>query len=92
MCLVPESAPGGTVVPRQEYAYTMRLFCTQCWSAVRHTFEKFLGGSLLMSPSSYKGGLNESMQHLLKVFSKEPRRLISCAGINSNKTKTLFRL
>jgi hypothetical protein len=31
------------------------------------------------------------MQHLLKDLLKESRRLISFAGVNSNKTKALFR-
>ena len=68
MCLDPEKAPGGTVVPKQEYAYTMRLFCTQAWPAVRHMFEKFLGGSLLMSPSSYKDFLNPDLAPLLEKY------------------------
>jgi len=68
MCFDPESAPGGTVVPRQEYAYTMRLFCTQCWPAVRHIFEKFLGGSLLMSPSSYKDFQNPDLAPFLEKY------------------------
>jgi hypothetical protein len=38
-----------------------------------------------------RGGLNGSMQHLLKVFSYEPTRPISFAVVNSNKTKALFR-
>jgi paerucumarin biosynthesis protein PvcC len=68
MCLDPESAPGGTVVPKQEYAYTMRLFCTQGWPAVRNLFEKFLGGSLLMFPSSYKDFLNPDLQPLIEKY------------------------
>jgi 4-hydroxyphenylacetate 3-monooxygenase len=68
MCGDPENAPGGTVVPKQEYAYTMRLFCTQCWPAVRHIFEKFLGGSLLMSPSSYKDFQNPDLAPLLEKY------------------------
>jgi 4-hydroxyphenylacetate 3-monooxygenase len=68
MCLDPESAPGGTLVPKQEYAYTMRLFCTQCWPAVRHIFEKVLGGSLLMSPSSYKDFQNPDLAPLLEKY------------------------
>ena len=68
MCLDPEPAPGGTVVPRQEYAYTMRLFCTQAWPAVRHTFEKFLGGSLLMTPSSYRDFQSPDIAPLLEKY------------------------
>jgi len=68
MCLDPENAPGGTVVPKQEYAYTMRLFCTQAWPAVRHMFEKYLGGSLLMSPSSYQDFQNPDLAPLLEKY------------------------
>jgi hypothetical protein len=46
---------------------------------------------MLEPHSDHPGGLNGSMQHLLKVSLKEARRLISCADINSNKTKVLFR-
>src|ERR1700680_4376888 len=62
MRLDPESAPGGTVVPKQEYAYPMRLFRAKSRPGVRHIFEKFPGGSLLMSPSSYKDFLNPDLQ------------------------------
>jgi len=68
MCLDPESAPGGTVVPKSEYAYTMRLFCTQSWPAVRHIFEKNLAGSLLVFPSSYKDFLNPDLQPLIERY------------------------
>jgi hypothetical protein len=40
--------------------------------------------------SDNAGGLNGSMQHLLEVSLNESRRLISCLGINSNKTKALY--
>src|ERR1700730_13948845 len=42
--------------------------------------------------SDNPGGLNESTQHLLKVFFYGPRRLISFAGANSTKSKALFRV
>jgi hypothetical protein len=39
-------------------------------------------------PSPEKsGGLNGSMQYLKKVFMQESKRLISFAGVNSNKAK-----
>jgi len=41
--------------------------------------------------SDKRGGLNGSMQHLPKVLSYGPSTLISFAGVNSNKTKPLFR-
>jgi hypothetical protein len=39
-----------------------------------------------------RGGLNGSLQHLLKVLLKGPTRLISFATVDSSKTKALFRL
>ena len=68
MCLDPEEAPGGTVVPKQEYAYTMRLFGSQCWPSVRSIFEKFLAGSLLVAPSSYEDLLNPDLKPLLEKY------------------------
>jgi hypothetical protein len=38
------------------------------------------------------GGLKGSMQHLPNDSLKEPKKLISCVGINPNKSKALFRL
>ncbi len=52
MCLDPEPAPGGTVVPKAEYASTYKAFASECWPAVRLIFEKQLAGSLLVAPSS----------------------------------------
>jgi hypothetical protein len=47
---------------------------------------------LKAGPSPEKsGGLNGSMQHLLDDSLKEPGKLISCVGINPNKSKALFR-
>jgi 4-hydroxyphenylacetate 3-monooxygenase len=68
MCLDPEAAPGGTVVPKAEYAFTLRMFATECWPAVRHIFEKFLGGSLLVTPSSYKDLLSPDLRPLLDKY------------------------
>src|SRR5882672_550489 len=68
MCLDPEHAPGGAVVPKQEYAYTMRVFGSQCWPAVRYMFEKNLAVSLLMTPSSYKDLQNEELQPLIEKY------------------------
>ena len=68
MCHDPEPAPGGTVVPKQEYAYALRVFSTLCWPAVRHTLEKHLAGSLLVAPSSYKDLLSPELQPLLHQY------------------------
>ncbi|HEV2989564.1 MAG TPA: 4-hydroxyphenylacetate 3-hydroxylase family protein [Candidatus Angelobacter sp.] len=68
MCLDPEEAPGNTVVPKAEYAYTLRMFATECWPAVRHIFEKFLGGSLLVAPSSHKDLSSPEIRPLLDKY------------------------
>jgi 4-hydroxyphenylacetate 3-monooxygenase len=68
MCLDPESAPGGTVVPKTEYAFTMKLFSTQSCPAIRQIFEKNLAGSLLVSTSSYKDLLNSDLQPLIEKY------------------------
>ena len=68
MCLDPEPAPGNTVVPKAEYAFTLRMFATECWPAVRHIFEKFLGGSLLATPSSYQDLLSPDVRPLLDKY------------------------
>ncbi|MGH9678487.1 MAG: 4-hydroxyphenylacetate 3-hydroxylase family protein, partial [Candidatus Acidiferrales bacterium] len=68
MCLDPEPAPGGALVPRQEYAFTMRVFGSQCWPAIRSLFEKNLAVSLLMTPSSYKDMLNPDLEPLIEKY------------------------
>ena len=68
MCLDPEPAPGGSVVPKQEHALTLRLFATQCWPSVRQTFQKFLGGSLILTPSSFRDLKNPDLRPLLDKY------------------------
>jgi len=41
--------------------------------------------------SEKAGGLKGSTQHLLKVYLNKFKRLILYTGINSNKTKALYR-
>lgn len=54
MALVPRPGPGGSVIPKLEYANALRLFATLSWPKVKEIFENFLGGSSLVTPSSYK--------------------------------------
>jgi 4-hydroxyphenylacetate 3-monooxygenase len=68
MCLDPEPAPGGTVVPKAEYAATSRLFASECWPTVRRIFEKQLAGSLLVAPSSYQDLKNEELRPLIDKY------------------------
>jgi len=68
MCLDPEPAPGGTVVPKAEYASTIKMFASECWPAVRRIFEKQLAGSLLVAPSSYKDLKNAELRPLIEKY------------------------
>ena len=68
MCLDPEPAPGGTVVPKAEYASTLKMFAAECWPAVRQLFEKHLAGSLLVAPSSYKDLKNPELRPLIDKY------------------------
>jgi 4-hydroxyphenylacetate 3-monooxygenase len=68
MCLDPEPAPGGTVVPKAEYAATSRMFATECWPTVRRIFEQQLAGSLLVAPSSSKDLKNAELRPLIDQY------------------------
>jgi 4-hydroxyphenylacetate 3-monooxygenase len=68
MCLDPEPAPGGTVVPKSEYASTIKMFSSECWPGVRRIFEKQLAGSLLVAPSSHKDLKNAELGPLIDKY------------------------
>jgi paerucumarin biosynthesis protein PvcC len=85
MCLDPEPAPGGTVVPKAEYASTIKMFAYECWPAVRQNFEKHLAGSLLASPSSYKDLKNPELRPLIDKYYR------GSAGTAEERVK-LFKL
>jgi len=68
MCLDPEPAPGGTVVPKAEYASTIKMFASECWPRVRQIFEKQLAGSLLAAPSSAEDLKNPELRPLIDKY------------------------
>lgn len=68
MCLDPEPAPGGTVVPKAEYASTIKMFASECWPRVRQIFEKHLAGSLLVAPSSFEDLKNPELRPLIDKY------------------------
>src|ERR1700730_5191572 len=75
-----------------EHFYKNRIFGSgQKPSPFRTTKLKQYGVDLHKPHSDNPGGLNGSMQHLLKALLSEPRMPISHAELNSNKTKALFR-
>jgi 4-hydroxyphenylacetate 3-monooxygenase len=68
MCLDPEPAPGGTVVPKGEFAATIKMFASECWPAIRHIFEKQLAGSLLVAPSGSEDLRNPELRPLIDKY------------------------
>jgi len=68
MCLDPEPAPGGTVVPKAEYASSIKMFASECWPRVRQIFEKQLAGSLLVAPSGAEDLKNPELRPLIDKY------------------------
>ncbi len=68
MCLDPEPAPGGTVVPKAEFAATIKMFASECWPQIRHIFEKQLAGSLLVAPSGAEDLKNPELRPLIDKY------------------------
>lgn len=68
MCLDPEPAPGGTVVPKAEFAAASRMFASECWPAIRHIFEQQLAGSLLVAPSGIEDLKSPELRPLIDQY------------------------
>ncbi|MDR5676436.1 MAG: 4-hydroxyphenylacetate 3-hydroxylase family protein [Armatimonadota bacterium] len=68
MALDPQPGPGGTVIPRLEYAATARLFATLAWPRVKEIFELVLGGSPLYTVSSYRDLLSPELRPLVDRY------------------------
>jgi 4-hydroxyphenylacetate 3-monooxygenase len=81
----PDPGPGGTVLPKLEYAATLRYFAAECWPKVRHLFQKYLGGSPIVTPSSFRDLENPELRPLLDRFYR------GSAGSAEERIK-LFRL
>jgi 4-hydroxyphenylacetate 3-monooxygenase len=64
----PDPGPGNSVIPKLEYAVTLRWFATECWPKVRDLFERYLGGSLIVTPSSVRDLQNPDLRPLLDRF------------------------
>jgi 4-hydroxyphenylacetate 3-monooxygenase len=68
MALDPQPGPGGSVIPRLEYAATARLFATLAWPRVKEIFELILGGSPLYTVSSYRDLQSEELRPLIDRY------------------------
>jgi 4-hydroxyphenylacetate 3-monooxygenase len=68
LCHEPMEGPGGSVVPKLEYATLIRLFGTMAVPKARSLFAEFLGGSPLVVPSSSRDLRNEELRPLIDRF------------------------
>ena len=68
MSLDPQPGPGGSVIPKLEYASTVRLFSTMAWPRVKEIFETILGGSPIVTPSSHKDFQHPELRPLLDRY------------------------
>ncbi|HEX8917651.1 MAG TPA: 4-hydroxyphenylacetate 3-hydroxylase family protein [Chloroflexota bacterium] len=68
MALDPQSGPGGTVMPKLEYAAAGRVFSTMAWPRVKEIFELVLGGSPIVIPSSYRDLENPELAPLIERY------------------------
>ncbi|HKT17065.1 MAG TPA: 4-hydroxyphenylacetate 3-hydroxylase N-terminal domain-containing protein [Stellaceae bacterium] len=68
MCLDPQSGPGNSVMPKLEYASTLRLFATMAWPRVKEVFETILGGAPIVTPSSHLDLKNPALRPFLDQY------------------------
>jgi aromatic ring hydroxylase len=68
MAADPQPGPGGSVIPRSEYAATTRIFATSAWPAVKEIFENVLGGAPLMVPSGREDLANPDLRSLIDRY------------------------
>ncbi len=81
----PEPGPGGSVIPRIEYAATQRIFATSSWPAVKEIFEQVLGGAPLVTPSGREDLLNAELRPLIDRYYRG-------TGTNAVERVKLFKL
>jgi 4-hydroxyphenylacetate 3-monooxygenase len=68
MALDPQPGPGGSTLPKTEYAAAGRLFATLAWPRVKEIFELVLGGGPIVVPSSYKDLASDELRPVLERF------------------------
>jgi len=62
LCHETQPGPGGSVVPRLEFAVLIRMFGTQAFGKAREIFTEQLGGSPLVVPSSNRDLLSAELR------------------------------
>ena len=64
----PAGGPGGTAIPKLEYAVLVRLFGAMAWPKVEEVWAQALGGSPLVVPSSHRDLESEELRPLIDRF------------------------
>ena len=64
----PQPGPGGSVVPRLEYAAAMRIFATSAWPAVKNIMQNILGGAPLVTASGPEDLQNPDLRPLIDRY------------------------
>jgi aromatic ring hydroxylase len=68
LCNDPMAGPGGSVVPKIEYAVLIRLFGTMAFPKARALFAETLGGAPLVVPSSNRDLQSDELRPLIDRF------------------------
>ena len=68
MAAEPQPGPGGTAIPRADYAATLRVFSTSAWPAVKEVFENVLGGAPIVAPSGREDLLSPELRPLIDRY------------------------
>src|SRR6266705_1336384 len=64
----PQPGPGGSLLPRIEYAATMRIFATSAWPAVKSIIENLLDAELRPLIDRYYRGTGATALQRIKLF------------------------
>ncbi|HZF32025.1 MAG TPA: 4-hydroxyphenylacetate 3-hydroxylase N-terminal domain-containing protein [Gammaproteobacteria bacterium] len=68
MAAEPQPGPGGSVIPRADYAAAARVFSTSSWPAVKEIFENVLGGAPIVAPSGREDLLSPTLRPLIDRY------------------------
>ena len=68
LALDPQEGPGGTAIPKLEFAVLVRLFGAMAWPKVEEVVAQTLGGSPVVAPSSYRDLRSDELRPLIDRF------------------------
>jgi aromatic ring hydroxylase len=68
LCHEPMPGPGGSVVPKLEYATLIRMFGTMAFPKARDLFAELLGGAPLVTPSSSRDMQSDELRPVIDRF------------------------